>query len=81
VADWVDGNHGRPADYSIAAQVWIQAKAVVYHCVWSGGVSAIAYFIVDLTIGLRVSEEQMNAKVWTSRRTARRHTEKPVADP
>ena len=46
-----------PADYSIAAQVWIQAKAVGVTVLWSGIVSAIAYFIVDKTIGLRVSEE------------------------
>jgi Amt family ammonium transporter len=37
--------------------VWIQAKAVGVTVLWSGIVSAIAYFIVDKTIGLRVSEE------------------------
>jgi Amt family ammonium transporter len=46
-----------PADYSIAGQVWIQAKAVGVTVLWSGVVSVIAYFIVDKTIGLRVSEE------------------------
>jgi Amt family ammonium transporter len=45
------------ADYSIAAQVWIQTKAVLTTVIWSGVVSFIAYKIVDLTIGLRVSEE------------------------
>jgi len=45
------------ADYSIASQVWIQAKAVLTTIVWSGVVSFVAYKIVDLTIGLRVSEE------------------------
>ena len=45
------------ADYSIASQVWIQAKAVGVTIVWSGVVSLVAYFIVDKTIGLRVSEE------------------------
>ena len=45
------------ADYSIVSQVWIQAKAVLITIVWSGVVSLVAYKIVDLTIGLRVSEE------------------------
>jgi len=39
------------------AQVIIQAKAVGVTVVWSGLVSLAAYFIVDKTIGLRVSEE------------------------
>jgi Amt family ammonium transporter len=38
--------------------VWIQAKAVLLTIVWSGVVSVAAYKIVDLTIGLRVSEEE-----------------------
>jgi Amt family ammonium transporter len=46
------------ADYSIASQVWIQTKAVLVTIIWSGVVSVVAYKIVDLTIGLRVSEEQ-----------------------
>jgi Amt family ammonium transporter len=37
--------------------VWIQAKAVLTTVVWSGVVSIIAFKLVDLTIGLRVSEE------------------------
>ena len=37
--------------------VWIQLKAVLTTIVWSGVVSFAAYKIVDLTIGLRVSEE------------------------
>jgi Amt family ammonium transporter len=46
-----------PADYSIAAQVWVQAKAVMITVVWSGVVSYLSYKLVDLTIGLRVKEE------------------------
>jgi len=42
----------------IAAQVWIQLKAVVLTIVWSGVVSLVAYKIVDLTIGLRVPEDE-----------------------
>ena len=57
VADWVTATAITQADYSIAAQVWIQAKAVMVTVVWSGIVSYAAYFIVDKTMGLRVSEE------------------------
>ena len=57
VADWVSATMVTSADYSIAAQVWIQAKAVLTTIVWSGVVSFIAFKLVDLTIGLRVSEE------------------------
>jgi Amt family ammonium transporter len=57
VADWVTAGMVTAADYSIAAQVWIQLKAVLITIVWSGVVSFIAYKVVDLTIGLRVSEE------------------------
>jgi Amt family ammonium transporter len=46
-----------PDAYSIAGQVWIQTKAVLLTIAWSGTVAFIAYKIVDLTIGLRVSEE------------------------
>ena len=57
VADWVTVTMVTAADYSIASQVWIQAKGVLITIVWSGVVSVIAFKIVDLTIGLRVSEE------------------------
>jgi len=57
VADWVTATGITAADYSIASQVWIQAKAVLTTVVWSGVVSFIAFKLVDLTIGLRVSEE------------------------
>ena len=57
VADWVTATGITAADYSISAQVWVQTKAVLTTVVWSGVVSFVAYFIVDKTIGLRVSEE------------------------
>ncbi|MDD5481178.1 ammonium transporter [Rhodoferax sp.] len=57
VADWVTASMVTSADYSIAAQVWVQTKAVLTTVIWSGVVSFVAYKIVDLTIGLRVSEE------------------------
>jgi Amt family ammonium transporter len=57
VADWVTATGIAAADYSIAAQVLVQVKAVGVTILWSGIVSLIAFKIVDMTIGLRVSEE------------------------
>jgi Amt family ammonium transporter len=48
----------KPGYESIAAQLWIQAKAVGVTFVWSGVVAAIAYKLVDLTIGMRVTEDE-----------------------
>jgi len=45
-------------DYSIGGQVWIQLQGVVATLVWSAVVAFIAYKIVDLVIGLRVTEEE-----------------------
>jgi ammonium transporter, Amt family len=45
-------------DYSIGGQVWIQLQGVLTTIVWSGIVAFIAYKIVDLVIGLRVTEEE-----------------------
>ncbi|WP_295522284.1 ammonium transporter [Limnohabitans sp. Rim8] len=58
VGDWVTVTMVTPDAYSIASQVWIQAKAVLLTIVWSGVVSVVAFKIVDLTIGLRVTEEE-----------------------
>jgi ammonium transporter, Amt family len=58
VADWTTVAMIAPDAYTIAGQVWIQAKAVLITIVWSGVVSVIAFKIVDLTVGLRVTEEQ-----------------------
>jgi Amt family ammonium transporter len=55
VTDWVTVAVG---SNSIATQVWIQLKGVLITIVWSGVVAFIAFKIVDLTIGLRVSEEE-----------------------
>jgi ammonium transporter, Amt family len=54
VTDWVTAKTGFT---SIAEQLWIQAKAVGLTIIWSGVVALIAYKLVDLTIGLRVTEE------------------------
>jgi Amt family ammonium transporter len=55
VTDWVTATVG---SNGIATQVWIQLKGVLVTIVWSGVVSLIAFKIVDLVIGLRVSEEE-----------------------
>jgi len=57
VADWVTVTMVTAADYSIVSQVWIQLKGVLITIVWSGVVAFIAFKIADLTIGLRVTEE------------------------
>ena len=38
-------------------QLWIQAKAVIFTLIWSGGISAILYAVIDKTIGLRPTAE------------------------
>jgi Amt family ammonium transporter len=45
-------------DYSIMDQLWIQAQAIGTALIWSAVVAYIAYKIVDLSIGLRVTEEE-----------------------
>lgn len=45
-------------DFSIASQVLIQGEGVLITIVWSGVVAFIAYKIVDIVIGLRVSEDE-----------------------
>jgi Amt family ammonium transporter len=45
-------------DYSIGGQVWIQFQGVLTTLVWSGVVAFICYKVVDLLIGLRVTEEE-----------------------
>jgi ammonium transporter, Amt family len=57
VADWVTVAMVTPDAYSIGTQVLVQAKAVLVTVVWSGIVSLVAYKLVDLVIGLRVSDE------------------------
>jgi len=55
VQDWVSATSGYPG---IAAQLWIQAKAVGITIVWTGVVALIAYKVADLLVGLRVTDEQ-----------------------
>jgi ammonium transporter, Amt family len=44
--------------YDMTAQLITQAKAVGFTILWSGIGSAILYKLVDLTIGLRVTQEE-----------------------
>ncbi len=57
VGDWVTVTMVTAENYSIVSQVWIQLKGVLITIVWSAVVAFIAFKIVDLTIGLRVTEE------------------------
>jgi Amt family ammonium transporter len=55
VTDWVTAQTGFT---SIVDQLLVQAKAVGLTVVWSGVVAYVSYKIVDLTVGLRVAEDQ-----------------------
>jgi Amt family ammonium transporter len=44
--------------YSMGSQVVTQATGVLITIVWSGVVAFVAFKLVDMTMGLRVSEEQ-----------------------
>lgn len=45
-------------DYSIGGQVWIQFQGVLTTLILSGVVAFIAFKLVDIVIGLRVTEEE-----------------------
>ncbi|TLY60169.1 MAG: ammonium transporter [Gammaproteobacteria bacterium] len=55
VTDWVKGTTGYPG---IWAQFKIQAEAVGLVFVWTAVVAFIAFYIVKLVVGLRVTEEE-----------------------
>ena len=44
-------------DFNIATQLWVQAEGVLITMVWSAVIAYLAYKIVDVVIGLRVSAE------------------------
>ena len=54
VYDYVAGTWGFAG---IGAQTWIQIKAVLITIVWSGVVSFVAFKLLDILIGLRVSDD------------------------
>ncbi|MBU1225299.1 MAG: ammonium transporter [Gammaproteobacteria bacterium] len=45
-------------DYAMVGQVITQATGVLITIVWSGVVSFVAFKLIDMTMGLRVTEEQ-----------------------
>jgi Amt family ammonium transporter len=55
VTDWVTGKVG---SNPVMDQLWIQAQAVGVTVVWTAVVAVVAFKLVDLTIGLRVTEEE-----------------------
>ena len=55
VTDWITATVG---SNGILDQVLVQAKAVGLTVVWSAVVSIVAFKIVDIVIGLRVTEEE-----------------------
>jgi Amt family ammonium transporter len=58
VYDYVANAFPPAADYSIATHVISQAWGVGVTLLWSGIVALVAFKLIDLTIGLRVTEEQ-----------------------
>ncbi|MDR1312069.1 MAG: ammonium transporter [Burkholderiaceae bacterium] len=56
-APYLGGTGFHDAAGSMGAQLWVQLVSVVVAIVWSGVVSFISYKLIDLVIGLRVSEE------------------------
>ncbi len=46
------------ADYAMAAQLWVQLKSVLITIAWSGIVALVAFKVVDMLVGLRVTEDQ-----------------------
>ena len=52
------GGVGLPEGMTIGAQVWIQAKSVLFTAAWSGVGTFLILKLLDATIGVRVSREQ-----------------------
>ena len=51
------GGSGLAEGMTVGSQVWAQAKSVLVTIVWSGVVSAGAFFLVDKLVGMRVPIE------------------------
>ena len=59
ICNYVTNKCGDVADFpGVAAQVMIQAHGVVTTVIWSGVVALVMFKIVDMVIGLRVTEEE-----------------------
>ena len=62
------------ADYAMAGQVVTQATGVLITVVWSGVVSLVAFKLIDMSMGLRVSEEQEREGLDTASHGERAYT-------
>lgn len=71
VVNWVTGATGYPG---IWAQLWIQAKAVGLVIVWSAVVAIVGFYLVKVTMGLRVSEEEEREGLDTTTHGERAYT-------
>jgi ammonium transporter, Amt family len=58
ITDYTNFANGNAGTYDFVTQMLAQGKAVVATLVWSGGISAILYKIVDLVIGLRPAKDE-----------------------
>jgi Amt family ammonium transporter len=47
-----------PEGVTIAGQVWVQAKSVLFTAAWSGMGTWLILNLIDATVGIRVSREQ-----------------------
>ena len=54
----IDYVNNKVIDTEIGAQLWIQAQAVGTAIIWSGVVAFVVFKLIDMTMGLRVPEEQ-----------------------
>jgi Amt family ammonium transporter len=61
-------------DYAMMGQVITQAKGVLITIVWSGVVSFVLFKLIDMTMGLRVSEEEERQGLDTSSHGERAYT-------
>jgi Amt family ammonium transporter len=48
----------KDGEYSIMSQLFVQAEGVVITMVWSAVVAYVTFKIVDMLVGLRVTEEE-----------------------
>ncbi|WMP18828.1 ammonium transporter [Thiothrix lacustris] len=61
-------------DYAMMGQVFTQAKGVLLTVVWSGVVSFVLFKLIDMTMGLRVSEEDERQGLDTASHGERAYT-------
>ncbi len=58
ITDYTNYANGNVGTYDMAHQMIVQSRGVLATLGWSGGCSAILYWVVDLVIGLRVSPDR-----------------------